>query len=102
MDPRDRLIVGPYIGTVGCLQIEFGKGVCGTAAALSATVVVADVNQFPGHIACDPNSKSEIVVPVFGPDGELIAVLDVDSDQLDSFDGDDRRGLEKILALFRD
>jgi len=98
----DRLIIGPYIGTVGCLQIEFGKGVCGTAAAKRETVIVADVNQFPGHIACDPNSKSEIVVPVFGPEGELIAVLDVDSDQLDSFDGDDQRGLEKIIALFRE
>ena len=96
-----RLIVGPYIGTVGCLQIEIGKGVCGTAAAKRETVIVADVNQFPGHIACDPNSKSEIVVPVFGPDDELIAVLDVDSDQLDSFDGEDQRGLEKIIALFR-
>jgi L-methionine (R)-S-oxide reductase len=97
-----RLIVGPYIGTLGCLQIEFGKGVCGTAAAKRETVIVADVNQFPGHIACDPNSKSEIVVPVFGPDGELIAVLDVDSDQLDSFDEEDQRGLEKIIALFRE
>ena len=97
-----RLIVGPYIGTVGCLQIEIGNGVCGTAAAKRETVIVADVNQFPGHIACDPNSKSEIVVPVFGPDGELIAVLDVDSDQLDSFDEEDQRGLEKIIALFRE
>ncbi|HEV7425265.1 MAG TPA: GAF domain-containing protein [Thermoanaerobaculia bacterium] len=97
-----RLIVGPYIGTVGCLQIEIGRGVCGVAAAKRATVIVADVNQFPGHIACDPNSKSEIVVPVFGPDGELLAVLDVDSDQLDSFDEDDQRGLEKIIALFRE
>jgi L-methionine (R)-S-oxide reductase len=97
-----RLIVGPYIGTVGCLQIEFGKGVCGTAAAKRETVIVADVNQFPGHIACDPSSKSEIVVPVFGPDGELIAVLDVDSDQLNAFDEEDRRGLEKIVALFRE
>jgi GAF domain-containing protein len=97
-----RLIVGPYIGTVGCLQIEFGKGVCGTAAAKRETVIVADVNQFPGHIACDPNSKSEIVVPVFGPEGELIAVLDVDSDQLNAFDEDDQRGLERIVALFRE
>jgi len=97
-----RLIVGPYIGTVGCLQIEIGRGVCGTAAAKRETVIVADVNQFPGHIACDANSKSEIVVPVFGPEGELIAVLDVDSDQLDSFDEEDQRGLEKIVALFRE
>lgn len=96
----DRLIVGPYIGTVGCLQIEFGRGVCGTAAAQRETIVVPDVNQFPGHIACDPNSKSEIVVPVFDRDGVLIAVLDVDSDQLDAFDDDDRAGLERIVALF--
>lgn len=96
-----RLIVGPYIGTVGCLQIEFGRGVCGTAAATRETVIVPDVNQFPGHIACDPSSKSEIVVPVFDRSGELIAVLDVDSDQLDAFDDDDRAGLERIVALFR-
>jgi len=96
----DRLVVGPYIGTVGCLQIEFGRGVCGTAAAKRETVIVPDVNQFPGHIACDANSKSEIVVPVFDGDGELIAVLDVDSDELNSFDDVDRAGLEKIVALF--
>lgn len=96
----DRLIVGPYIGTVGCLQIEFGRGVCGTAAAQRETIIVPDVNQFPGHIACDPNAKSEIVVPVFDRDGVLIAVLDVDSDQLDAFDDDDRAGLERIVALF--
>ena len=96
----DRLAVGPYIGTVGCLQIEFGRGVCGTAAARRETIVVPDVNQFPGHIACDPNSKSEIVVPVFDGSGALIAVLDVDSDQLNAFDEDDRTGLEAIVALF--
>jgi GAF domain-containing protein len=95
-----RLVVGPYIGTVGCLQIEFGRGVCGTAAAKRETVLVPDVNQFPGHIACDANSKSEIVVPVFGRDGELIAVLDVDSDRLDAFDEADRAGLERIVKLF--
>lgn len=97
----DRLVVGPYIGTVGCLQIEFGRGVCGTAARRCETIVVPDVNQFPGHIACDPNSKSEIVVPVFGPDDALIAVLDVDSDQLNAFDEEDARGLERIVGLFR-
>jgi GAF domain-containing protein len=96
----DRLVVGPYIGTVGCLQIEFGKGVCGTAAAKRETLIVPDVNQFPGHIACDANSKSEIVVPVFAPGHELIAVLDVDSDRVNAFDEDDREGLEKIVALF--
>jgi GAF domain-containing protein len=96
----DKLIVGPYIGTVGCLQIEFGRGVCGTAAEKEETVIVPDVNQFPGHIACDPNSKSEIVVPVFGTRRELIGVLDVDSDQFDAFDETDKQGLEKIVALF--
>jgi L-methionine (R)-S-oxide reductase len=96
----ERLVVGPYIGTVGCLQIDFGRGVCGTAAARRETIVVPDVTQFPGHIACDANSKSEIVVPVFDHEGALVAVLDVDSDRLDAFDDDDRRGLEKIAALF--
>jgi L-methionine (R)-S-oxide reductase len=96
----EKLVVGPYIGTVGCLQIQIGRGVCGTAAQKKETVIVPDVTKFPGHIACDPNSKSEIVVPVFGPEGELIAVLDVDSDQLDAFDEEDKRGLEKILKLF--
>ena len=96
----DRLIVGPYIGTVGCLQIAIGKGVCGTAAARRETVLVPDVTQFPGHIACDANSKSEIVVPVFMSDGGLVAVLDVDSDRLDAFDDVDREWLERIVALF--
>ena len=97
----ERLVIGPYIGTVGCLQIEFGRGVCGTAAAKRETIIVPDVNQFPGHIACDPNSKSEIVVPVLDAQGALIAVLDVDSSELDAFDDDDRRGLERIVALFK-
>ena len=96
----ERLVVGPYIGTVGCLRIEFGRGVCGTAAAKRETIVVPDVNAFPGHIACDPNSKSEIVVPVFDADRELIAVLDVDSDRLNNFDEADREGLERIAGLF--
>jgi len=96
----DRLVVGPYIGTVGCLQIELGRGVCGTAAQKRETVIVPDVHQFPGHIACDPNSKSEIVVPVFGPDGELIAVFDVDSDRLNAFDEEDGKGIRRIVELF--
>ena len=95
----DRLVVGPYIGTVGCLQIEFGKGVVGTCGAKRETIIVPDVNQFPGHIACDSRSKSEICVPVF-TGGELTAVLDVDSDRFNAFDEDDRAGLEKIVALF--
>ncbi|HEX9163401.1 MAG TPA: GAF domain-containing protein [Thermoanaerobaculia bacterium] len=98
----ERLVVGPYIGTVGCLQIDFGKGVCGTAAQRRETVVVPDVNAFPGHIACDPVSKSEIVVPVFDRDRELVAVLDIDSDRLNAFDDVDRQGLERIVSLFSD
>src|SRR5512146_3314050 len=73
------LRVGPYQGTLGCLEIAVGRGVCGTAAAERRTVVVSDVSAFPGHITCDARSASEIVVPVFGRDGALIAVLDIDS-----------------------
>jgi GAF domain-containing protein len=98
----ERLVVGPYIGTVGCLQIELGRGVCGTAAQRRETIVVPDVNAFPGHIACDAKSKSEIVVPVFDREGTLIAVFDVDSDQVDAFDEIDRAGLERIVTLFAD
>ena len=98
---RDRLLrVGPYQGTLGCLEIPFGKGVCGTAAAERRTVVVEDVHAFPGHIACDGRSASEIVVPVFGPDGELLAVFDVDSERRAAFDDADREGLERVLGRF--
>jgi L-methionine (R)-S-oxide reductase len=92
--------VGPYIGTLGCLQIEIGRGVCGTAAQKRQTIIVPDVNLFPGHIACDAKSKSEIVVPVFDREGAIIAVLDIDSDRLDAFDDLDREGLERIASLF--
>ena len=79
VEPDRLLRVGPYQGSLGCLDITFGRGVCGTAAAERRTVVVADVHAFPGHITCDPRSRSEIVVPVFDADGALIAVLDIDS-----------------------
>jgi GAF domain-containing protein len=92
------LVVGPYQGTLGCLRIAFGRGVCGTAAAERRTVIVPDVEAFPGHIACDARSRSEIVVPVFDAAGALIAVLDVDATQLAAFDGDDAVALEAILA----
>jgi GAF domain-containing protein len=95
----DRLVVGPYIGTVGCLRIAFGKGVVGTCGATRETIIVPDVNAFPGHIACDSRSKSEICVPVFAA-GDLVAVLDVDSDRINAFDEEDRAGLEAIVALF--
>jgi len=93
------LVVGPYQGTLGCLRIELGKGVCGTAARKKETVLVKDVHEFPGHIACDPRSKSEIVVPVFDGAGELIAVLDVDSDRRAAFDETDKLWLERVAEL---
>jgi GAF domain-containing protein len=94
------LHVGPYQGTVGCLTIAFGQGVCGTAASEQRTVIVPDVSKFPGHIACDARARSEIVVPVFDAGRSLIAVFDVDSEHLERFDDDDRRGLEVILTWF--
>ena len=97
---RGRLLrVGPYQGTLGCLEIQFGKGVCGVSAAKGETVVVEDVHAFPGHIACDPSSRSEIVVPIATRDGELCAVLDLDSHQPAAFDETDRRGLEAVARL---
>jgi len=95
------LRIGPYQGTLGCLRISFGRGVCGTAARRRETIVVPDIHQFPGHIACDSESKSEIVVPVFNHRDELIAVLDVDSAEYDAFDEVDQRHLEEIVTLLR-
>lgn len=100
VEPGRLLRVGPYQGTLGCLDIEFGKGVCGTAAARGETVIVDDVEAFPGHITCDARSRSEIVVPVFGPRRELIAVLDIDSDRVAAFDDEDRVGLERLVRWF--
>ncbi|HEV7837975.1 MAG TPA: GAF domain-containing protein, partial [Gemmatimonadaceae bacterium] len=90
----------PYQGSLGCLDIAFGRGVCGSAAAQSKTQIVPDVEKYPGHITCDARSRSEIVVPVFGPQGDLIAVLDVDSDHLNAFDVEDARGLEELVSWF--
>jgi L-methionine (R)-S-oxide reductase len=97
-DKPGELVVGPYQGTLGCLRIPFGKGVCGLAAARRETIIVADVHAFPGHIACDSRSNSEIVAPVFAPDGTLAGVLDVDSTAFDAFDAEDKAGLEAICA----
>ncbi len=102
VEPGALLRVGPYQGTLGCLEIAFGRGVCGTAAAEGRTVVVEDVHAFPGHIACDGRSLSEIVVPVYDAAGTLLAVFDVDSEHRATFDDDDRAGLERILAWFRE
>lgn len=95
-----QLRVGPYQGTVGCLEIRFGQGVCGTAASERRTIIVPDVSRFPGHIACDARARSEIVVPVFDAAGALIAVFDVDSSRTDCFDEEDKRGLEAIMTWF--
>ncbi|PHR94072.1 MAG: diguanylate phosphodiesterase [Robiginitomaculum sp.] len=92
------LVVGPYQGTLGCLRIPIGRGVCGAVAVDHKTLIVKDVHAFDGHIACDSRTNSEIVVPVFGADGQLAAVLDVDSTQVSAFDGDDQNGLEAICA----
>jgi GAF domain-containing protein len=100
VDPEkpDELVVGPYQGTLGCLRIPFGRGVCGAAAATLETQVVEDVNAIANHIACDVNTNSEIVVPVLGKEGELIAVFDVDSTAHGSFDATDKEWLERILT----
>lgn len=100
VQPGKLLRVGPYQGTLGCLEIAFGKGVCGASAATRETVVVADVHAFPGHITCDGRSASEIVVPVFGPNRELMAVLDIDSEHKGTFDEVDKRELESLMAWF--
>jgi GAF domain-containing protein len=99
VDPekREELVVGPYQGSLGCLRIAFGQGVCGTAARSRQTQVVADVHAFPGHIACDSRSASEIVVPVVDAEGRLIAVFDVDSETPAAFDRTDAEWLERIL-----
>ena len=101
VDPNkpDELVVGPYQGTLGCLRIPFGKGVCGACAEKLASIIVPDVHKFPGHIACDSRSNSEIVTPVFDAAGNLAAVLDVDSTEFDAFDDEDRAGLEAICEI---
>jgi len=93
------LRIGPYQGPVGCLEIPFDQGVCGAAASRGESLVVEDVHAFPGHIACDPRARSEIVVPVRDTAGELRAVLDIDSHLPATFDTEDRRGLERLVQL---
>lgn len=96
-----QLVLGPFQGPIACTRIHFGKGVCGTAWANRETIVVADVDAFPGHIACSSASKSEIVVPVVNEKGMVTMVLDVDSDQLNDFSEVDADGLARIVALIR-
>ena len=94
------LTIGPYLnGTHGCLRIPFDKGVCGTAARTKLTQLVHDVTQFPGHIACSSETQSEIVIPIIDSEGQTIAVLDIDSNQLNAFDEVDRVNLEKLCRM---
>jgi GAF domain-containing protein len=96
------LVVGPFQGKPACVRIALGRGVCGTAAASRETQLVRDVHEFPGHIACDAASNSEIVVPIVAADGSLVGVWDVDSPKLARFDDDDRAGMEALVAVFVD
>ena len=94
-DGGDELVLGPFAGMPACIRIPFGQGVCGAAAVSRTTQVVADVNAFPGHIACDAASRSELVVPVLR-DGALVAVIDLDSPEPARFDGEDAAGIEAL------
>lgn len=98
---NDELVVGPFQGKPACVRIAMGKGVCGSAAARRETIIVPNVHEFPGHIACDSASNSEIVVPLIR-DGALIGVLDLDSPKLERFDAADREGLERFVATLLD
>ncbi len=95
------LQVGPYQGSLGCIDIEFGRGVCGTSAQEGKTIIVADVSTFPGHISCDARSRSEIVVPVLNKSNDLLGVLDVDSDETGAFSDVDRVGMEELVGWFK-
>jgi GAF domain-containing protein len=96
---NNQLVLGPFQGKPACVRIELGQGVCGTAAQLRQTVLVANVHEFPGHIACDPGSNSEIVVPLTRG-GQLFGVLDLDSPVIGRFDDEDARGLNELVAHF--
>ena len=98
VDSEDELVLGPFQGPVACTRIRKGKGVCGSSWERNETLIVPNVDEFPGHIACASASKSEIVIPI-KKDGKVIGVLDVDSDQLNDFDEVDQRYLEQILNL---
>jgi L-methionine (R)-S-oxide reductase len=98
---NDELVLGPFQGPVACTRIRKGRGVCGSSWQEEKTLIVPDVEKFPGHIACSSRSRSEIVIPVFSGK-EVIGVLDVDSELLDQFDETDRRYLEEIVSLLQD
>ena len=94
------LVLGPFQGPLACTRIKRGKGVCGTAWDKAQTILVEDVEQFPGHIACSSASRSEIVVPIFDRDNNVVAVLDIDSEYLNTFDSTDKKWLEEVARLF--
>ena len=96
-----QLVLGPFQGPLACTRIDFDSGVCGHAYTTRETVIVPNVDEFPGHIACSSASKSEIVVPMFDDAGQVFAVLDVDSERLDDFSETDRDGLERIVGFIR-
>ena len=98
----DTLLLGPFQGATACIKIPKGKGVCGTTWAQGNTIVVKNVEDFPGHIACSSLSKSEIVVPVFSKSGKITAVLDIDSDELATFDETDKLYLEKVVETLKE
>ncbi len=100
VDPGQTLRVGPYQGTLGCLEIAFGRGVCGSVAASGRPALVRNVEDFPDHIVCDARAKSEVVIPVFDLQGVLLAVLDVDAAVVDGFDAEDVAGLTRIVEWF--
>ena len=95
------MVLGPFQGKPACIEIPLGRGVCGTAAQEKRTVLVEDVHQFPGHIACDSASNSEIVVPIF-KNGEIYGVLDIDSPYFARFTAEDQRGLEEIVKILEE
>ena len=96
---QGELVLGPFQGKPACIRIAWGEGVCGAAAAHGSAIVVPDVHEFPGHIACDPESRSELVVPLVD-DGRVLGVLDLDSPVAGRFDEDDRAGCERLVAIF--
>ena len=100
-DAGEELVLGPFQGPLACTRIKKGRGVCGTAWVREETIIVPDVEQFPGHIACSSLSRSEIVVPVFAPDGNVMAVIDIDSEHLATFDVTDKEWLEKMLSQIK-
>lgn len=99
LQSENKLIVRTYQGPVACMELAENKGVCRAAIAQQKTLIVADVEKFPGHIACDSRSKSEIVIPIITPEGKIIGVLDIDSDKLNTFDDTDAQQLEQIVNL---